>query len=56
MNAFFSSLLENGAQGVSRAMNSFDLKNDLLFDHSQLLFSKEVLINPSPVLGKLSIS
>jgi hypothetical protein len=28
------SFFENGPQGVSRAMNSFDLKDDLLFDHS----------------------
>jgi hypothetical protein len=52
----FSSLLENGPQGVSRAMNSFDLKDDLFFDHSQLLLSKEVLVNPSSVLGKPSFS
>jgi hypothetical protein len=49
-------ILENGPQGISRAMNSFDLKDDLLFDHSQLLLSKDVLLNPSPARGKPSIS
>jgi hypothetical protein len=52
----FSVEFSKTAPKAFRAMNSFDLKDGLLFDHSQLLLLKKALVNASPVLGKPAIS
>jgi hypothetical protein len=47
---------ENDSERNELQWQQQGMKDNLLFDYSQLLLSKEVFVNPSPVPGKPSFS